>query len=116
MTTREEFAAQLKALQRQYVQSLPAKKQAIETAWQNLQQHGFETERVKALAKLSHDLAGSGGLYDLPQLSRTGMEIEVLLSAVLTDNTLTPDKSQQVGQLVGQLGQALDEAIAQADC
>lgn len=103
---------QLKALELAYISSFPAKKRAIRQAWQRLNQGQYNPAVAKELFKLTHKLAGSGGLYGFSRLTDIARKIERLLCTVIADNQFFPDAGIRLEPLIRQLEEVLDEFSA----
>jgi HPt (histidine-containing phosphotransfer) domain-containing protein len=112
ISAKEKFEAHTQALKRVYVQSFPAKKRAMSTCWQRLQQHEFDRMAAVELAHLAHKLAGSGGSYGLPRISHAASNVESELKLVLTENKISPETENRIEVLLGRLYRSMVEGSA----
>jgi len=99
---------QLKALELEYVARLPEKSRVIMQAWRDLQQGKFDQVKARELFRLTHNLAGSGGLFGFSGITDIAREIEQLLSRVVDDKHLSASTSTGLESLFVQLEEVLE--------
>ena len=77
----------MNALRRVYALELPTKVGELERLFTLFQQDKRETETLKTLQKLSHNLAGSGATFGLPAVSEKAGRLNSLLKTILANPT-----------------------------
>lgn len=90
-----------------YINTLPAKKQAIETALAAAKNQQWSHTALHELKTLAHRLAGSGGGYGLPQLSEAGRALEqkIILQLQADSGAHTEDIEREYLKLSGLMDQ-----------
>ena len=69
MASDDDFSRQLEAFNVEYRQSLPERIRDIESLWASLRQEGVSAERLHALQRGLHSIAGSGRTFGMGALS-----------------------------------------------
>ena len=77
----------MNALRRVYALELPTKVGELERLFTLFQQDKRETETLKTLQRLSHNLAGSGATFGLPAVSEKAGRLNSLLKTILANPT-----------------------------
>jgi HPt (histidine-containing phosphotransfer) domain-containing protein len=103
-----EFQAQLAALRRTYLQGMPARRAALDEAWQACTEAGADGpwEQLRGVA---HKLSGSASSYGFEALGVAARELDKLLSGQVACR-----ERARAEPLVARLHAALDAAIASA--
>jgi chemotaxis protein histidine kinase CheA len=72
----DDFQRQLEAFNAEYRQSLPGRIREIESLWASLRLEALSAERMHALQRSLHSMAGSGRTFGMPGLSETAAVAE----------------------------------------
>lgn len=93
----------LAELQEIFHQQLPAKLDEIRQSWQQLQAN-WDDKLASTFHRLAHSLAGSGGTFGAPEISRTARALEQRMKIQLGEGT-APDENAgaEIQQLVDEL-------------
>ena len=107
-----ELAAEINVLRARYIASLPAKRQEIEACWSGLDYVQLDRTEAGDLLKMVHKLAGSAGMFELPQLCELAKSTESILTLILEETATDSDWGRyriKAGDLIRQLIQELDQ-------
>jgi two-component system OmpR family response regulator len=80
-------------LRRTYLEELPAKIEALESAAETLAAAGWDKAQLEAMHHLTHRLAGSSGLYRMSELSRVATLLEQIVKRLLGSADWPPSSS-----------------------
>jgi chemotaxis protein histidine kinase CheA len=72
----EEIGSEFEAFNAEYRRSVPERLREIESLWSDLRQVGASRERLHALLRGLHSIAGSGSTFGMPQLSAAAAAAE----------------------------------------
>ena len=101
----------LQAAQNRFTRQLPEKLAEIERGWVGLPDRSFETKRFRLLYRQVHNLAGSAGTFDLPDVGNAAREIEKLLKPLLKgEKKLPTDAQKQLPERLDHLRQVCEDA------
>ena len=78
------FEGEFAALHRTYMGEIPGRIRAMQATAEALASGGWDRELVKALLDETHRLAGSSGLYQMLELSRTAGVLEEIVKLLLS--------------------------------
>jgi two-component system, OmpR family, response regulator len=90
---REAHRREFEALRRAYLGELAEKLRTMEETAAALAAGGWDRSRLELLHHLVHRMAGSSGLYRLPELSRSAGALEGILKRILGGTTWPPSTS-----------------------
>ncbi len=112
---RAKLQTKLAQVRQSFVASLSGLLDAIDRSWGGLLGETLDGERVQEAHRLVHQLAGSGGTFGLPELSRAARRLELGLREVL-DRAQPPDAPalERLEELRQRLREVVDEARRQA--
>ncbi len=79
--------SQLDLLKEKYCMSMPQKKLAIESAWKSCLSNNFDYAACKMLYTLTHNLAGSAGLYELDSIYNAAKQVNGCIRPDFTVNS-----------------------------
>ncbi|WP_029408724.1 diguanylate cyclase [Thiomicrorhabdus sp. Milos-T2] len=120
ISSQEQFRAKLLAMQTKFKQSLPARIEEINQAWQSVKiatQTATETqESLELLHRLVHTLTGSAGTFTHTQLSNDSRALEIVLKGIIETNNnhaLTQEQSEQIESLLALMVSAATAPIGQ---
>jgi HPt (histidine-containing phosphotransfer) domain-containing protein len=104
-----EAEAKLAALRRRYLASLPAKRRELAAAWAALAAGSTTDQALEHLRHLAHRLAGSAGLYGLPEISAAARSLEET-----TRSLLARSRAERSAHIAGlrELLEAVDRTLA----
>lgn len=90
---REKLERQLETLRMNYVTRLPDKLEQIRTVRRSLQNSGNFTDALNLLHRYMHNLAGSAGTYDCPDVSGAARRCERVIDSC-RDASQPPGRAQ----------------------
>ncbi len=74
---------QEEALKQAFVSALPDRLADIENIYDEWGEHGISPDELKLMHRLSHNLAGSGGIYGYEKLAISARNVEKLLRPLM---------------------------------
>ncbi|MDD9892789.1 MAG: diguanylate cyclase [Gammaproteobacteria bacterium] len=89
----EKASQRITQLRQRYYELLPAKKEALESAWEQAKESPTSEELALVFKGLVHKLAGSGVSYGLPQLGVAAAALDALLQGLWQSGTYDADAS-----------------------
>lgn len=112
---RAQLQAKLAQMRQSFVASLSGLLESIDRSWGGLLGETLDPERVQEAHRLAHQLAGSGGTFGLPELSRAARPLELGLREVL-DRAQPPDAPalERLEELRRRLREVVEDARRQA--
>ena len=88
----------MQQLRRHYIEALPARLAALETAWD---EHRSEISGgTEGLRRLAHNLKGSGATYGFPDISEAARSLEELLLAESPDREAQEKACQKLTEII----------------
>lgn len=100
---KEELERQLETLRMNYIARLPGKLKQIRTVSRTLQNSENFTDALHLLHRYMHNLAGSAGTYDCPDVSGAARRCELVVDSYM-DASRPLDRSQ-----IARLDEGLDK-------
>jgi HPt (histidine-containing phosphotransfer) domain-containing protein len=77
-----EAAEELRALQEQFAQRLPARLAEIDEAWRAARDSGWEPGALRLLLRLSHSLSGAAATFGFPAVAAAAARLESFLQEI----------------------------------
>ena len=107
----------IRSVQLNFIAALPTHISDIKQYWNTLRFVAWEHESVLALQMLVHRLAGSGGTFGFPDISRAAAAIDIALGEALCydHEQVPPEMIVNLEGLITDLQRVLSEAVATAD-
>lgn len=107
----------IRSVQLNFIAALPTHISDIKQYWNTLRFVAWEHESVLALQMLVHRLAGSGGTFGFPDISRAAAAIDIALGQALCydHEQVPPEMIVNLEGLITDLQRVLSEAVATAD-
>ena len=90
----DEFRKQIEALAAEYREALPARLAGIDAVWSELRDGSRRPERLAALQRELHSIAGSARTFGVAGVSEAAAAAEAHLEPFLPDGAL-PDAGQR---------------------
>ena len=85
----DEMEEQLRGLQQDYAEQLPAKIEEMEKLWSTIQDSKNNYKRLAQLRKMSHKLIGSGSTFGFDEITKNAQQLEMLLDMVIMEGEQT---------------------------
>lgn len=107
----------IRSVQLNFIAALPTHIDSINQHWKNLRYVAWQHELVLALQMLVHRLAGSGGTFGFPDISRAAAAVDVALGKALTyeHEQVPPEAMVNLQSLITDLQRILTEVVATAE-
>ncbi len=99
----------MKVLRDRFIERLPARLADLETIWGRIPPEGWIDERAERLERIAHGLAGSGGTFDLHDLTERARVLESLIAEVRSRGE-PPGEAElrEIEGSIGRLGAAVE--------
>ena len=85
----DEMEEQLRELQQDYAEQLPAKIEEMEELWSTIQNSKNNYKRLARLRKMTHKLMGSGSTFGFDEITKNAQQLEMLLDMVIMEGEQT---------------------------
>ncbi|PTQ91364.1 response regulator [Agitococcus lubricus] len=106
----------IRSVQRNFIAALPNLMADISDRWNTLRHTGWERAIVLELQSIVHRLAGSGGTFGFPDISRTAATLDVALGQTLADaEYVAPETKLSLDTQVDDLLSVLKAALVSQD-
>lgn len=93
-----------------YTKNLPDKIHHIESLWKEQKQHWNETQ-FQDFHREVHSLCGSAGTYGYSELGKAARQMEIFLKAILSNQSITNEDSDQIEKYLIQLKSVLAQEL-----
>lgn len=111
--------ARIRSVKAGFVAALPEKGAAIAGHWRTLRHNGWDDQEGLELQRLAHNLAGSGGTFGFPEVSRTARELDISLGKILRAESSTrnirPETILKLEEQVDSLLLVIKDALVNQD-
>jgi DNA-binding response OmpR family regulator len=87
--TMDEMEEQIRELQQDYAEQLPAKIEEMEELWSTIQNGKNNYKRLARLRKMSHKLIGSGSTFGFDEITQNAQQLELILDMVIMEGEQT---------------------------
>lgn len=105
MQPSQDFERQLAQLKQDFLRQLPQRGAEIGKLWRDLSSTPFDQKELQQLYRLVHNLAGSGGAFDYPDITHAARAAAVPMRPLL--KMATPEINKQIFPQLDQLIQQL---------
>lgn len=116
-TSPEDFIEKLKQSKANYINNLPTKISEIKLIWNQLNNNEWRQAVMLKMQNLSHNLAGSGGTFGIPELSKVAKNLELALGELKQYGDKTPPEAElnKIDDLLISLQEVELETIKESD-
>lgn len=105
MQPSQDFERQLAELKQEFLHQLPLRGDEIAKLWRDLSSASFGPKELQQLYRLVHNLAGSGGAFDCPDITHAARAAAVPMRPLL--KMATPEIGEQIFSQLDRLIQQL---------
>ena len=110
-----DLGEKYRELKQQYVRSLPKRLEELRATWSRLLHVSWDMKALAIMEQTAHKLSGSGSTFQFPEISRAARSLEDQLQPLLDKSDATPAERNRIGAALGDLEQAIAEAIESPD-